>query len=78
MTLKNSLGVARVHPRIDPRKQDGSRVVSKDASIHKDYSRASKGRTYCSYEERNPSTTAVRGTGRDTKPDCVSPLLDVS
>ena len=64
-TLKNSLGVARVHPRIDPRKPDGSRVVSKDASIHKDYSRASKGRTYRSYEERNPSTTVARGTGRD-------------
>ena len=53
MTLKNSLCVARVHSRIDPRKQDGLHVVSKDASIHKDYNRTNKGQTYCSYEERN-------------------------
>ena len=33
---------ARIHSRIDPHKQDGSRVVTKDASIYKDYSRVVK------------------------------------
>ena len=37
----------------------------KDASTYKGYSRTSTGQTYCSYEERNSSMTAARGTGCD-------------
>ena len=33
---------ARVHSRIDLHKQDGSRIITKDASIYKDYSRVVK------------------------------------
>ena len=33
---------ARVHSRLNPRKQDSSRVATKGASIYKDYSRVVK------------------------------------
>ena len=56
---------ARVHSRINLHKQDGSRVATKRHEHLQGLQQGNKGQTYCSYEERNPSTTAARGTGRD-------------
>ena len=57
---------ARVHSRINLRKQDGLRIATKRREHLQGLQQGNKGQTYCSYEERNPSTTVARGAGHDT------------